>query len=273
MAIERRQFLLFAGAAATGAGLAAVLAIGAVLAGCGAGSRTSTSAPGPPSAYLGTVTDRPVPAGIADLRLTTDAGQPTSLAAWRGQVVVLADFLTLCQETCPLTTGNLLMMDRAVTTAGLGRRVHFVELTVDPGRDTPSRLRAYRKLVGAPANWSLLTGRPAVIEQIWRYFGVWYQRAGEPSPPGTDWLTGRRLSYDVAHEDALLYLDASGRVRFVVTGGPNATGAPVAPALRHFLSAQGRANLSHPDASTWTAAEALGPVAWLTGRPIPLPAS
>jgi hypothetical protein len=55
---------------------------------------------------------------------------------------------------------------------------------------------------------------------------------------------------------ALLYLDASGRVRFVVVGGPNASGAPVAPALRRFLSAQGRANLSHPDASTWTAAGA-----------------
>ena len=54
-----------------------------------------------------------MPAGIADLPLTTDTGRPTSLGAWRGQVVVLADFLTLCQETCPLTTGNLLMMDRA----------------------------------------------------------------------------------------------------------------------------------------------------------------
>ncbi|HWN01034.1 MAG TPA: SCO family protein, partial [Streptosporangiaceae bacterium] len=101
--------------------------------------------PGAPSAYLGTVEDTPVPASVADLPLTTDTGEVTSLAAWRGQVVVLADFLTLCQETCPLTTGNLLMMDRAVTAGGLGRRVHFVELTVDPSRDTPFRLRAYRK--------------------------------------------------------------------------------------------------------------------------------
>ena len=50
---------------------------------------------------------------------------------------MLADFLTLCQETCPLTTGNLLVMDRAVIAAGLGHRVRFAELTVDPGRDTP----------------------------------------------------------------------------------------------------------------------------------------
>jgi len=224
--------------------------------------------PGPPSAYLGTVLDRPVPAAVADLPLVTDAGQATSLAAMHGQVVILADFLTLCQETCPLTTGNLLLMDRAVAAAGLARRVRFVELTVDPNRDTVSRLRAYRSLVGAPANWSLLTGNPAVIGRIWQYFGVWYQRVAEDSPPGTDWLTGRPLSYDIDHEDALVYLDASGRERFLVVGAPNATGAPVAPALRRFLSTQGQADLSHPNASTWTAAEALTPVAWLTGRAI-----
>jgi len=47
---------------------------------------------------------------------------------------VLAGFLTLCQEACPLTTGNLLMMDRAVAAAGLGRRVRFVELTSTAAR-------------------------------------------------------------------------------------------------------------------------------------------
>ena len=224
--------------------------------------------PGPPSAYLGTVLDKPVPGSVAELPLTTDTGRVTSLAAMRGQVVVLTDFLTSCQETCPLTTGNLLVMDRAVTAAGLGARVRFAELTVDPGRDTPARLRAYRALVGAPANWALFTGRPDVIERIWQYFGVWYQRVAEGSPPGTDWLTGKPLTYDVTHQDALVYLDASGRERFVVVGSPNANGAPVAPALLRFLSAQGRADLSHPDASTWTAAEALSPIAWLTGRPV-----
>jgi protein SCO1 len=244
--------------------LTVVLSVSALAAGCGG----SAGIPSPPSAYLGTVVDRPVPAPIADLPLTTSAGRPTSLAAWHGQVVVLADFLTLCQETCPLTTGNLLQMDRAVTAAGLGRRVRFAELTVDPGRDTPSRLRAYRKLIGAPPNWLLLTGRPAVIEQLWRYFGIWYQRAGEERPPGTDWLTGRPLTYDVNHEDALLYLDTAGRLRFVIQGGPNASGSPVPPVLRRFLSAEGRAGLSHPDASTRTARDALAPIAWLTGRTI-----
>jgi protein SCO1/2 len=244
----------------------AALAIAAAVAGCG----STPGTPGPPSAYLGTVMNRTVPASIASLPLTTDSGQQTSLAAWHGQVVVLADFMTLCQETCPMTTGNLLQMDRAVTAAGLGHRVRFAELTVDPGRDTPSRLRAYRQLTGAPANWLLLTARPSVIAQIWRYLGVWYQRVGEGSPPGTDWLTGRPLTYDVDHEDAVLYLDAAGRVRFVIQGGPNATGSPVPPALRRFLSTKGRADLSHPDVSTWTARDALAPIAWLARRPVTL---
>ena len=163
-------------------------------------------------------------------------------------------------------------MDRAVTAAGLARRVRFVELTVDPNRDTPSRLRAYRTLVGAPANWSLLTGSRAVIERIWRYFGVWYQQVAEGHPPGADWLTGKPLTYDITHHEALIYLDARERERFLVVGSPNATGAPIAPALRRFLSAQGHTDLSHPNASTWTAAEALSPIAWLTGRPIRPPA-
>jgi protein SCO1 len=212
--------------------------------------------------------DKPVPAAIANLPLTDDRGHTTNLAAFHGQVVVLADFLTLCQETCPLTAGNFLQMDDAVTSSGLAGRVHFVELTVDPARDTPARLAAYRTLVHAPDNWSLLTASPQAVGSIWRYFGIWYQTVAEDTPPGVDWLTGRPLTYDVSHEDALIYLDAAGRERFLLVGAPNATGSPVPPRLRTFLSNEGKSDLDHPNASTWTPAEALTPIAWLAGKPI-----
>jgi protein SCO1/2 len=159
-------------------------------------------------------------------------------------------------------------MDQAVRASGLADRVRFVEMTVDPSRDTPARLAAYRRLVGAPANWLLLTGSSDTISSIWQYFGIWYQKVPEDTPAGVDWLTGKPLSYDITHEDALIYLDAGGQERFLVVGSPNATGSPVAPALRQFLSSQGRDDLAHPDASTWTASEALTPLAWLAGKPI-----
>ena len=244
--------------------IGAVVAMGVGLAACGGGP----SAPGPPSANLGAMIDKPVPSRVANLPLTDDQGRSVSLGALHGQIVVLADFMTLCQETCPLTTGNLLEMDQAVTKAGMAHRVRFVELTVDPKRDTHSRLAAYRKLVGAPANWSLLTGSPDAVSSIWRYFGIWYQQVPEKRPAGVDWLTGHPLTYDIDHEDALIYFDASGRERFVVAASPNATDSPIAPPLRKFLSAQGRTDLAHPNASTWTAREALTPIAWLSGKAI-----
>lgn len=228
------------------------------LSGCG-----QSAPPGPPSAYIGTVLDRPVPSSIADLPLTSDDGKPTSLAALGGQVVVLADFMTLCQETCPLTTGNLLMMDQGVKAAGLGSRVRFVELTVDPARDSAAALAAYRRVVAAPANVWLLTGSAVVIDQIWQYFGIWFQKVAESDPPGIDWRTGKPLTYDVDHEDALIYLDAAGNQRFTLVGSPNASVTSIAPTLRGFLNDQGRANLASPDASTWTPGQGLAPVAWL----------
>ena len=88
-------------------------------------------------------------------------------------------------------------MDQAVTAAGLSPRVRFVELTVDPVGIRPLGLAAYRNLVGAPANWSLLTGSPDTINSIWRYFGVWYQ-AAEGSPPGPG--LADRSAIDLRHQ-------------------------------------------------------------------------
>lgn len=156
------------------AGVLAACSLGLTRCGSGPG------VPGPPSAYLGTVLDRPVPDSVAKLPLITDTGRATSLAALRGQVVVLADFLTLCQETCPLITGNLLLMDRAIAAAGppgphRGTHGRPEPRHAIPAPRVPSDGRGAAELV-------LPTGSPAVIARIWRYFGVWYQQVAEGHP-------------------------------------------------------------------------------------------
>jgi cytochrome oxidase Cu insertion factor (SCO1/SenC/PrrC family) len=51
--------------------------------------------------------------------------------------------------------------------------VQFVQLTIDPARDTPARLAAYRQLFRpVPRNWSTLTGPAATISAIWKYFAA-----------------------------------------------------------------------------------------------------
>lgn len=224
--------------------------------------------PAKPPASTGTAFTKSVPADIADLPLTDDQGRTTTLASFGGRYVMLTDFLTLCQDVCPLTSTNFAAIDRAITKAGLEGNVQLVELTVDPERDTPQRLAAYRQIFHAPQNWSLLTASPDTIAKIWKYFGAYYQRTPEDSDPGTDWLTGQPLTYDVDHSDVLAYLDPQGRERFLIFGLPNTQGKPIPPAMAKFLSDLGRTHQLHPAADTWTTAQALSALSWLTGKEI-----
>jgi protein SCO1 len=241
--------------------MAAMMA-GVMLAGCGSGR------PGlrPPSA--GQALDEPVPLAIAKLPLTDDTGRVTDLAAYRGKIVVLTDFLTLCQDVCPLTSANYAQIDRALAAAHLADRVQLVELTVDPHRDTPARLHAYRALFHAPRNWSLLTASPAVVAKIWKFFGVWDQRFPEDKPAGIDWWTGKRLSYDVDHSDVLAFFDSSGHERFILVGVPNTNGVRPPPALYRFLSRLGYKHLNRPDQAAWTVPQALSAISWQLGKKI-----
>ncbi len=234
--------------------------------GLASGSGASPSPPPAPSIGTGPFVQQ-VPAGVADLPLTDDAGRATSLSAYQGKVVILTDFLTLCQDVCPITSANYAQMAVAVRAAGLADRVQFVELTVDPERDTPARLHAYRGLFAAAGNWSLLTGSPDTVAKIWKYFGAWYQKAAEGSPPGTDWLTGKPLTYDVDHEDVLVFLDEHGQERFAIAGLPS-TGSVLPPTLFAFLDGQGRTHLLNPQPDAWTVQEALSVLSWLVGTEV-----
>jgi len=184
-----------------------------------------------------------------------------SLASLRGKVVVLAPFLSLCQDECPLVTGAFLELRRDMRAAGLGDRVAFVEATVDPGRDSVARLAAYEKEFGA--NWDLWTGSPASVAAFWRAFGVSYQKAPEDQPPKLDWWTGQPLTYDVVHTDGYILIDASGRERFVDAGAPHVPG--LSPKLRSLLGQGALHGLAHPEQPTWTVASALASISWVLG--------
>ncbi|MGH3797907.1 MAG: SCO family protein [Pseudonocardiaceae bacterium] len=234
----------------------------ACVAGCG------TSRPNPPSPNLGTVIDRPVPAAVLDLPLTTAGGAGTSLAAYHGKIVVLGDFLTLCQEVCPMTSANFAQLARTVIGTGQAEDVVFIEATVDPERDTPARLAAYRNQFQPPSNWVLTTGKPADLAALWTFFGVFYQRTPEDSPPAIDWWTRQPLTYDVAHQDAIVFLGPDGHERFVILGNPDSRGIVPPPTLSEFLSPQGHRNLADPGPASWTVADALTVLSWLDGRQI-----
>jgi protein SCO1/2 len=186
------------------------------------------------------------------------------LGDFRGRVIVLTDFLTLCREVCPLTSANFAQLQRELESAGLHEKVELVELTVDPARDTPARLRAYGRLVGAKGNWQLLTGRAGDLARLWRHLGVGYSVEALHGERDIDWWTRKPLTYDVQHTDAVFVIDGRGRERYVLTGNPDVHGVGSVP-LRDFLNAEGRRNLGRHGPAAWTVAEALAATRWVIG--------
>jgi protein SCO1 len=231
--------------------------------------QSSSPAPKPPSADVGIAMNSPLPANIMNLPLVDETGRTTNLAAFQGKIVVMTDFMTLCQEICPITTAALNEVDRSVTKAGLADKVQFVDVTVDPARDDPARLHAYRSFAKLLPNWTLLTGTPENLATLFHHFGVGYEKTAEEDPPGTDWLTGQPLTYDLTHTDVLIYLDEAGHQRFVIQGAPLGSNAPLTEDEMSFLNDEGHENLTNAADGSWTGEQALQVVSWLAKKHIP----
>jgi protein SCO1/2 len=225
----------------------------------------SSATPGPPPASAGTVLDRSIPAAIQRASLVNQRGQAVTLASFRGKVVLLVPFLTLCTTICPLTTGNLVQTESALRGAGLSDKVQIIELSVDPGRDTPARLTAYAHLTGA--TWDLVTESPTELARVAAFFGFTYRNAPPGHPPPIDWLTGRPLTYVVDHSVGYYLINAQGKLRYSTTAAPDFTGT-LNPKLHAFLNQQGRDHLAHPEKNGWTVDDALSSLSWLLGQPI-----
>jgi cytochrome oxidase Cu insertion factor (SCO1/SenC/PrrC family)/thiol-disulfide isomerase/thioredoxin len=199
---------------------------------------------------------------LADVPLLDERGHPTSLAAFRGRYLVLAPSLTLCHEVCPLTTGALMQLQSELRARGLGDRVVVAEATVDPWRDSPARVRAFKRMTGTDIRF--LTGTEAGVRRLWKTLGVAYQRVPQGDPPDVDWWTHKPERFDVTHTDGVFIIDPRGHLRAVLPGMPR-LGGRLPARLTHLLNDEGRANLQHPD-TPWTVGELRNRLLELLGR-------
>jgi cytochrome oxidase Cu insertion factor (SCO1/SenC/PrrC family) len=218
--------------------------------------------PGPPSPSIGNAINKSVPKDIAQLSLEDQQGQLVTLNQFKGRAVLLAPFLTSCQEECPITTAALLAVDRTIISERLSKKVAIIEITVDPGRDTPQRMTAYARLTGS--TWPLLTGSATALARLWHYFGIYYQKVPEGSPPGIDWETHLPYTYDVEHSDGFVLLGSDLHERFIA-GGMTSIGK-IPEKLRRLLDSQGKADLRNPGGGTWTVNDALDTINWVLKR-------
>jgi len=94
---------------------------------------------------------------VPDTAFVDQSGRPFRFSELRGADVVLAFVYTRCQDArmCPLISTKF----HALQSAAGRRRLHLVEVTLDPTYDRPPILARYAQTFGAdPARWTLAVG-------------------------------------------------------------------------------------------------------------------
>jgi cytochrome oxidase Cu insertion factor (SCO1/SenC/PrrC family) len=184
---------------------------------------------------LGELAGKFVPLPAFDL--VDQAGHSFNLSSIAGRDVVIAAFHTTCHETCPLYTALLLQLARRAPSTTM-----LVEVTTDPGVDTPATLTAYAREIGA--NWTLATGTSDQVASFWKPFDV-------------------GLASGDTHTSTLALVDRHGYVRLVYRGAPN-VGHDIPPALVTSLSTKGLSELA-AGGDGWGAPDVLQALATIGG--------
>jgi cytochrome oxidase Cu insertion factor (SCO1/SenC/PrrC family) len=171
--------------------------------------------------------------------LVDQDGRSASLSQYRGKVVVLASFLTECQETCPLVAAALLQLQKLLNQKGLQDTVQIVEVTQDPHDDTPSILTKYRNYFALP--WPLFTGTTANLDQFWSQLKVppvEKESWGGTTPP-VDMFTGEPEPYNLVHASVVDIVDPQGYVVTEMQDQPTLSTSSIPQVIYKYLDQQG----------------------------------
>jgi protein SCO1/2 len=174
------------------------------------------------AALLAGCSDPPPTAGIAagtDFVLQTAQG-PLDSRSLRGKVLLIYFGYTHCPDVCPASLGADAQALTALTPAERAN-TRLMMISLDPERDTPTRLRDYTaffhpEMIGA-------TGTPDEVAAVARAFGAGYLR----QPADAD---GR---YAVDHTTHTYLVDPAGRMAQILPAGMPT--ADVVAAIRRHL--------------------------------------
>jgi protein SCO1/2 len=89
--------------------------------------------------------------------------------------IVVMDFIyTTCPTVCPVLSA-IFQKVQADLGDRLGRDVVMISMSVDPGTDTPERLKAYARKYKARPGWIFLTGGEHVMDKVLEGLGAYSQ--------------------------------------------------------------------------------------------------
>jgi cytochrome oxidase Cu insertion factor (SCO1/SenC/PrrC family) len=231
-----------------------------------------------PPASVGVSTDIAIPASVLNATFGDEMGMSQSLASLKGKMVLVVPLLTLCGDTCPFTSANMIQIESKLASEKVNNVV-VVGVSVDPYRDNQSRISAYLKLINANFDIWIPTGKtttPVITKSelaaknpigtgdtntnltaFEKFFGWTVQVIPQSNPPAKDWLAPfKPLTYDINHSDGFWIMDPSQHVRFASGTQPAFTGT-LSKTLATFMGYKSNIYKSPVYKGGWTPAEVL----------------
>lgn len=92
----------------------------------------------------------------------------------KGKVVIIDAMFTTCEGSCPMMERNFARIQEWLGPR-LGRDVNLISISVDPGTDTPARLKTYADNLKARPGWYFLTGDKANVDLILHKLGLYVE--------------------------------------------------------------------------------------------------
>lgn len=124
---------------------------------------------------------------------------------FQNKIQVISFIYTYCPDVCPLITANMTNIFRGLEdTTG----VHFIEISFDPARDTPSVLKNYMNSYKLnPTHFTLLTGDSVEVDSLMDRLGIFVQTVNR------DTTSSGKVTYLMNHTNRILLMDGDGRIR------------------------------------------------------------
>ena len=143
------------------------------------GSRPSGQATAPPPAPAEFLQ---VGDTVPDITFTDESGQPRPLSSYRGTYTLLTFIYTRCPlpDYCPRMNAHFAAVQRGLKAEPLlGRNARLLSVSFDPEFDTPARLTAKAREMGAdPALWHFVTAPRAQVDEFGGKLGLSVLREG-----------------------------------------------------------------------------------------------
>lgn len=136
-------------------------------------------------------------ATLSETPVVASDGLPTKLAALRGQWLVVFFGYMSCPDVCPTEMAYLAKEMRLLGPSAA--RVRGVFVSVDPGRDEPTRLGRFVR--SFDSRFLALTGTPDNLQKLAKAFGAFFE-IGKEEKPGE--------GYPVMHSSAFFLVSPKG---------------------------------------------------------------